>query len=253
MARGFEGRTALITGSAQGLGRELALMLAAAGANVVVNAATSRDRLEATLKDIREAGGSAVGALCDVSKPDAVKTMAQTVFEAFGRVDILVNNAGVRPLGGILDLSLDEWHRVMRVKLDGAFLCTKAFLPGMIEGGFGRIICVAGIDAFLGNRDRIHVGTANAGLEGFARGIAARFATDGVTANVIVPGAFDTERTHPEWYPNLDLSVLASRIPVGRLGRPSELAATCRFLASEDAAFITGQTVHVNGGAFPTR
>lgn len=228
-------------------------MLAEEGAHVVVNAATSKDRLDATVRELRDRGGSAIGALADVSHPEAVEAMARMALEAFGRVDILVNNAGIRPLGSILDLSFDEWRRVMAVKVDGAFLCSKAFLPGMIEGGYGRIISVAGIDAFLGNRERIHVGTANAALEGFTRSLAVRFAGDGVTANVVVPGAFDTERTHPEWYPNMDLKALAERIPVRRLGRPAELAATCGFLASEDAGFITGQTIHVNGGAFPTR
>lgn len=250
----FKGKTALVTGSARGLGQVLSVMLAEGGANVVINARTSKDSVNSTVSQIKNFGGSAIGVLADISTPEGVDHIARETFNAFGSVDILVNNAGLRPLGSILELSYADWIDVIGVKLNGAFLCCQKFLPGMIENGYGRIVNISGIDAFWGNARKTHVGTANMGLIGLTRGLAVEFAPHGITVNAVCPGAFDTERPQADsWYGGRDFSALIKRIPVGRMGRPEELAAMCRFLVHDEASYITGQTIHVNGGAYPTR
>jgi 3-oxoacyl-[acyl-carrier protein] reductase len=250
----FGGKTAVVTGSASGLGRILSLMLAAGGANIVINARKSQDLLDATVTEARSQGANAIGVLADVSKPEQVDFLARETVNAFGRVDILVNNAGIRPLGSILNLTFEDWLDIIGVKVNGAFLCSQQFLPLMVENGYGRIINISGIDGFWGNARKTHVGTANMGLIGLTRALAVEFAPHGITVNAVVPGAFDTERPHgDQWYGGRDFSALAKRIPMGRLGRPEELAAVCRFLVHEEASYITGQTIHVNGGAYPTR
>lgn len=252
-ASNFTGKTAVITGSARGFGRCLSMMLASEGANVVINAKSSADLVDSTVDEIRSLGGAAIGVLADISQPESVDQLAGTVIEEFGHVDILVNCAGIRPLGSILEVDMADWHSVLDVKLTGALLCSQAFIPGMVAGGFGRIVNVAGIDAFWGNARKVHVGTANYGLIGFTRSLAMKLASSGITVNAVVPGAFDTERSHPEWYAGDDFEEIARRIPMQRLGRPEELAAVCRFLVHDDASYVTGQTIHVNGGAYPTR
>lgn len=249
----FAGRTALITGSARGLGKATALMLADQGANLVINARTSKDLVDSTVAEVRSLGANAIGVMADVTNPDDVETLARQVTREFGGVDLLVNNIGFRPTGRILDLSFDDWVQVVGVKLNSTFLCSRAFLPGMIERRYGRIVNVSGIDAFWGNAKKLHVGTANYALVGLTRGLAIECASYGITVNTIVPGAFDTERHDPEWYAGRDFAELARKIPMQRMGKPRELAAVCRFLLHEDASYVTGQTIHVNGGAYPAQ
>lgn len=251
----FNGRTALVTGSATGLGRELSLMLAEAGANVVINARTSGDLVDETVEAVTAAGGKAIGVLADVADPDQVDELARRTNEAFGGVDILVNSAGFRPTANVLELDYDEWRKVLSVKLDGAFLCSRAFLPGMIERNHGRIINISGLDAFFGSSKKLHVGTANLGLVGMTRGLAVEFSQHGITVNTVAPGVIGVARPQHEGdgAAGRDLDALANSFPARRVGLPNEIAAVCKFLASDEASYVTGQTIHVNGGAYPTR
>jgi 3-oxoacyl-[acyl-carrier protein] reductase len=250
----FAGRTALVTGSAAGLGKTLSIQLAQRGANVIINARSSQDLVDKTVAEIRDFGGVALGVLADVSKEKDVESLSDQALEAFGRVDILVNNAGIRPTGRVLELELDQWHEVLGVKLDGAFMTCRAFLPGMIEQEYGRIVNISGIDAFWGNERKLHVGVANYGLIGLTRGLAVQYASTGITVNAVVPGSFDTHRRHADdWYADHRFDRLISHIPAARQGQPEELAAVCRFLVSDEASYVTGQTVHVNGGIYPTQ
>lgn len=251
----FHGRTALVTGSATGLGRELSLMLAAEGANVVINARTSGDLVDETVEAVTAAGGKAIGVLADVADPDQVDEMARRATEAFGGVDILVNSAGFRPTADVLELDYEEWRKVLSVKLDGAFLCSKAFLPGMVARGHGRIINISGLDAFFGSSKKLHVGTANLGLVGMTRGLAVEFSQHGITVNTVAPGVIGVARPQHEGdgAAGRNLSDLAHSFPARRMGLPNEIAAVCMFLASDAASYVTGQTIHVNGGAYPTR
>jgi NAD(P)-dependent dehydrogenase (short-subunit alcohol dehydrogenase family) len=165
----------------------------------------------------------------------------------FGKVDILINNAAIRPHKPFTELTLQDWERVRGVVLDGGFYCTRAVINSMVENNYGRILFFTGDGAFTGGPQRSHVSAAKMGLVGFARALASEFAPHNIRVNVVSPGSIDTSRANPEWYqgraPN------ASGIPLGRQGSVDEIAATCLFLVSDDGGFITGQTIHVNGGA----
>jgi 3-oxoacyl-[acyl-carrier protein] reductase len=249
----FLGRTAVITGSARGLGKATALKLAEQGAALVINARSSRELVDETVREIRAIGAKAIGVLADVTNPEDVELLAARAREEFGHVDLLVNNVGLRPIGRILDLSFEDWKSVVSFKLDSAFLCCQAFIPDMKAQRYGRIVNVSGIDAFWGNAKKLHVGTSNFALVGLSRGLAIESAEYGITVNTLVPGSFDTQRANPDWYAGRDFEELMTHIPMRRQGKPSELAAVCRFLLHEDAGYITGQTIHVNGGAYPSQ
>lgn len=247
----LQGKVAIVTGSGRNIGRATALELARRGASVVVNARANRGEAEAVAAEIAAAGGSAIAVVADVGDQAQVNDMAARAFDAFGRVDILVNNAGLRAETPIADMTTQQWRDVLAVNLDGPFYCAQAVIPGMAERGWGRIINVSGLNAFKGRSGWAHVCASKMGALGLTRALAAELAECGVLVNHIVPGAFDT--TPP---PDSAAAAApaggagrASGIPLGRLGLPQEIANTCAFLASDDASFITGQTIHVNGGA----
>jgi NAD(P)-dependent dehydrogenase (short-subunit alcohol dehydrogenase family) len=240
------GRTALVTGASQNLGRAMALALAAAGARVVVHARRNREGAEAVAAEIRRGGGEAVVAVGDVSDPAAVDAIAGAVE---GRVDVLVNNAAMRPRQPFLDMSLADWDRVLSVNLLGPILCARRWLPDMVAAGWGRIINISGIDAYEPMTHRAHNIACKAGLLGFTRALAREYGEAGITANALVPGIFDTSRAredYPMW--PLPEEVTREMVPVGRFGRPEELAEACVFLASSASSYVNGQAIHVNGG-----
>ncbi len=244
----LDGKTALVTGAGRNLGRSIALSLAEAGAAVVVNARTNREEAEAVVREIEASGGQAVAHLADVGDVAAVAAMVDEASRRFGPVDILVNNAAIRPHQPFLSIEPEDWDNVIRTNLSSAFYGARAALPAMMERGFGRIINISGIDGVQGAANRAHNVACKAGIIGFTKALALECGPKGVTVNAVVPGAFDTTRdpkNYPNWPPG---EAFLNRIPARRLGRSEEVGHICTFLASAAAAYITGQSIHVNGG-----
>jgi 3-oxoacyl-[acyl-carrier protein] reductase len=242
----LDGKVALVTGSGRNIGRATALKLAAEGAHVVVNARANQAEADAVAREAQAFGVKALPILADVSKRDQVERMVSQALSEFGRIDILINNAAIRPHKPFTELTVEDWEEVRGVILDGAFYCTRAVIDSMVKHRYGRILFFTGEGAFVGSAKRAHVSAAKMGLVGLARSLASEFAAHNIRVNVVSPGSIDTTRAHPEWYQGRVPD--ASGIPLGRQGTVEEIAATCLFLVSDDAGFITGQTIHVNGG-----
>ena len=242
------GKTALVTGASRRIGRATALALAEAGADLVLVARSSRDELEGVAAEVRGLGRRALVHLADITDEAAVADMAAAAKTEFGRIDILINNAAIRRQAPFLEMSYGEWREIFAVILDGAFLCSRAVLPLMIEGGGGTIINLGGVSAHLGPKQRAHVGTAKAGLVGLTRALAQEFADRGVTVNCVAPGKIGGERSKTSGAsPEMGGG---GEIPVGRHGHAEEVAAMIRHLCLPVSRFITGQTIHVSGGLF---
>ena len=235
-------RTAFVSGSGKNIGRAVAIRLAEAGANVIVNGSTDRDSCETTAEMIRETGVEALVVMGDMGTAADVERLSVAALERFGRVDILVNNAARRPHKPFLEMTDDDWNHVVDVSLTGAFRTAHAFLPGMVEGGWGRIINFAGMKAMRGYFEGAPISAAKHGVWGLTKALSREFADKGITANVISPGQIRKDSATED-----DPERTAS-IPAGVMGRPTDIAATVAFLASPDAAFITGQMFAVNGG-----
>jgi 3-oxoacyl-[acyl-carrier protein] reductase len=240
----LEGKVALVTGSGRNIGRATILGLARNGADVVVNARSNVAESESVASEARELGARAIATVADVSDQGAVYRMVGSAIEEFGRVDILVNNAGMRASKPFTEMTVEDWREVNGVNMDGPFFACQAVVPGMIERRWGRIINVSGLNAFKGRAEWAHVCAGKMGALGLTRALAAELAPHGILVNHIVPGAFDTTRVEGQSTPASN-----SDVPVGRLGLPEEIAHTVAFLASDGATYITGQTIHVNGGA----
>lgn len=241
------GRVALVTGAGRNIGRAIALALAVAGAAVVINGRRDRAAVDAVAGEIAELGGEALPMLADVADEAAVERLIAGTIERFGRLDILINNAAGRPEKPLDQMTLADWHGVLGVILDGAFLTVRCALAHLKASGAGAIVNIGGLSAHAGARQRAHVVTAKAGLVGFTRALAHELAGDNVTANCVAPGLIDTARD-PILPMPLHHSV--SRTLLGRLGRSEEIAAAVCFLAGPHARYITGQTLHVNGGVY---
>ena len=243
----LEGKVALVTGSGRNIGRATVLKLAGEGANVVVNARGNQQEAEAVVREAQDLGVKALPVLADIGNKDEVEAMAAKALSEFGRDDILINNAAIRPHKPFIEVTQEDWERVRGVVLDGAFYLTRALIEPMIKNKYGRILFFTGEGAFTGGTGRAHVSAAKMGLVGFARALASEFAPHNIRVNVVSPGSIDTRRDNPEWYSGRPPN--AAGIPLGRQGHVDEIAATCLFLVSDDGGFITGQTIHVNGGA----
>lgn len=242
----LDGKVALITGSGRNIGRATALKLAAEGANVVVNARSNQDEANKVAQEVQSLGVKALAVLADVADRHQVDRMVSQALSEFGRIDILINNAAIRPHKPFTELTIEDWETVRGVVLDGAFYCTRAVLPTMVDNRYGRILFFTGEGAFSGSAKRAHVSAAKMGLVGLARSLASEFAEHNIRVNVVSPGSIDTSRANPEWYQGRPPS--AAGIPLQRQGKVEEIAATCLFLVSDDSGFITGQTIHANGG-----
>ncbi len=244
----LDGKVALVTGGARNIGRAIARSLAAGGAKVMVHANTSGAMAEETVAMIEAAGGTAALCLADLTNEAAVANLVDTTVGHFGRLDILVNNAGVRAETAFEEMTFDEWRWVLSVILDGAFLTTRAAVPHMLEAGAGTIVNLGGMTGHTGTRERAHVVTAKAGIAALTKALALEFAGRGITANCLVPNLIDTVRGLPGAPPRP-----AGRNqppPVGRLGRPEEVAAMVRMLCGPEGRYITGQSIHLNGGGY---
>jgi 3-oxoacyl-[acyl-carrier protein] reductase len=249
MSNGKElaGKAAIVTGAGRNIGRAIALALADAGASVVVNVRSNKQEADKVVADIAAAGGKAAAVIGDVADPKTAAALAEAALKNFGRIDILVNNAALRRERHIAEMSYDEWREVMGVILDGTFHCVKACLPALRKSGSGAIINLGGMSAHIGSKDRAHVMTAKAALVGFSRALAHDLAHDRVTANCVVPGAIDTTRPSTSLKPAHHLT---HGTITGERGKPEDVAAMVRFLAGPGARNVTGQTLHVNAGAF---
>ena len=247
MNKELAGRVAIVTGAGRNIGRAIALALADAGAAVAVNGRANRAEVDAVVAEIESRGGRALALMADVSDEAAVQRMVGAVADRLGRIDVLVNNAAVRPEKPFESLSLADWRAVHSVILDGAFLTVKAALPHLKASGSGAIINIGGLSAHTGARQRAHVLAAKSGLIGFTKALACDLAGDGITANCVVPGLIDTVRAPGTKPPQHHQS---SKTLVGRSGTPQDIAAAVRFLAGPEARYITGQSLHVNGGAY---
>jgi NAD(P)-dependent dehydrogenase (short-subunit alcohol dehydrogenase family) len=251
--RKLEGRTAVISGSGRNLGLATAELLAEDGCSLVLNARTNASQLNAAVARLRSMGAEAIGVLADLGTREGCAQLAEAALAKFGRVEILINNVSIRPTVPFLEMTYEQWREVIALTLESAMLLSQAFVPGMIEARWGRIVNISGLDAFWGKAEKAHLVSANLGLVGLARSLSSEFATDGITVNAVVPGGFETTRDL-KWYPEFERrkKMMEGRISMKRFGRPEELAEVTRFLVSPAASYVTGQTIHVNGGAFPT-
>ena len=243
----LEGRIAVVTGASQGIGRACALVLAEAGADVAL-ASRNMEKLTAVAQEVKTLGRKALVLGVDVSNPQTVKAGMSKVLETWKKVDILVNNAGVVRDNLILRMNPTDWDTVLRTNLDGAYYCIKEVLPGMVRQRYGRIINLASVVAQAGNPGQANYIASKAGLIGLTKAVAAEVARRNITVNAVSPGFIDTPMTGklPEGVHDKLLSV----IPLGRMGTDREVAYGVRFLASEEAGYITGHVLNINGGLY---
>ena len=239
----FAGKVVLITGGARNLGRAMGVAFAGEGASIAVNARMQRPELKETLAAIEAAGGKAVAVLGDVTDRAVVDSMIAEIVEKFGRLDILINNAVTHATKPFLELSYADWRAPISVTLDGAFHCTQAAVPAMIRGGGGSVINMGGLFGHMPIPNRVPTAAAKAGLAGLTRALALELAAHNINVNYVAPGPANTVRDGPFKF---DMA----RIPFGRFAEPSEIVATVMMLCGKDGRFVTGQTIHINGGLF---
>lgn len=243
----LEGHVALVTGGNRNIGRAIVLELAARGCAVVVNASRSGAEAEAVAEEARRLGVKAIALLGDVGRAEDVRRLAERALAAFGNVDVLVNNAAIRPEAPFLSLTDEDWHRVLDVDLSAAFYTARAFLPGMVAQGWGRIVNLTGMNAMQGYVGRAHVSAAKHGVWGLTKALAREFGPRGVTVNAISPGPIESERMTTAQAEHI--RGMLGRVPLGRLGTPQDVARLCGWLASDDGGFVSGQMIGVNGAA----
>ncbi|NJD77893.1 MAG: beta-ketoacyl-ACP reductase [Candidatus Methanoperedens sp.] len=276
----LEGRVALVTGGSRGIGRAIALRLAQEGADVIVNYQSTKEHALKVSKLIDQMGmadeleklaveidrldtgvkaqefSKLIDAIdrhsyicqANVSSPEQVSRMREEVLSQFGKVDILVNNAGIVRDKSFVKMTHDMWSDVLSVNLNGAFYCTKAFIEGMLERNYGRIVNISSVIGRMGNFGQANYTAAKAGMIGLTKALAKEFAGKGVTVNAIAPGFIETDMV--KGVPDEVLEKIVAKIPLGRLGRASEVAGTVAYLASPDGDYITGQVIDINGGLY---
>ncbi|WP_160720040.1 3-oxoacyl-[acyl-carrier-protein] reductase [Bacillus sp. USDA818B3_A] len=242
----LEGKTALVTGASRGIGREIALELARQGANVAVNFAGSEAKANEVVDEIKALGRDAFTVKCNVADSEEVAEMVKATVDRFGRLDILVNNAGITRDNLLMRMKEEEWDDVINTNLKGVFLCTKAVTRQMMKQRVGRIINIASVVGVSGNPGQVNYVAAKAGVIGMTKTTAKELASRNITVNAIAPGFITTDMTD-----KLSEDVkgeMLKQIPLARLGEPKDIAKITAFIASDDASYITGQTLHVNGG-----
>lgn len=241
----FKGRVALVTGAAQGIGRDCALILAEAGADVAIGN-RQLQKLAGVCREIEAMGRRALVVPLDVSDVAAIKAGVERTIEEFGKIDILVNNAGITRDNLAMRMRQEDWDAVLQVNLSGAFHCIKAVLPGMVKQRYGRIVNMVSVVAQAGNPGQANYIASKAGLIGLTKAIAAEVASRNITVNAVAPGFIDTAMTQ-ELPQNVRDRILGM-VPLGRMGTGRDIAYGVRFLASEEAAYITGHVLNINGG-----
>ncbi|MCO5066359.1 MAG: SDR family oxidoreductase [Rhizobiaceae bacterium] len=248
---GIANRVALVTGAARNIGRSTAIALARAGVRVAVAARTDSKELNDTVRECAQST-QAIPIVVDLADPDSIGAAVGRVERELGPVDILVNNAAIRPRVPIAKIDLAEWANVLDTNLRAPFLLCQSVVEGMMDRRWGRIVNVSGIDAIAGSVDRVHVTTSKGGLLGLTAALAPQVAKYGVTVNTVIPGAIDTVRHTPEWYPDTKTfrAAFTDRSPMARFGMPDEIANAVLFLSSVLSSYLTGQSIVVAGG-FP--
>ena len=239
----FAGKVALVTGAARNIGRAIALSLASGGAKVAVNTRSNEVEARAVVDEIRALGSDAEPYVADVADPAQVQSMVDAVVKRFGRLDILVLNAALREHVHFEEISFDDWRRVLSTNLDSVFVATKACLPALKQSGDGRIVTFGGVTALLGLKDRAHVAASKHAVVGLTKALAQDLAEFGIRVNCVSPGQIDTSRAAGDHRPDR-----SKDIPLGRKGTPFEIAGMVRSLCGPAGAYMTGQTLHINGG-----
>jgi 3-oxoacyl-[acyl-carrier protein] reductase len=246
----LDGKVAVVSGAGKNIGREIALTLARDGAAVVVNGRGDQGAIDSVAGEITALGGRAISHLADVSDEAAVAGLAARAVGEFGGIDILVSNAGLRRHTPFTEMGFAEWREILSVSLDGAFLLSRACAPSMIGRGGGAIVGLSGVSTHVGTPNRCHVSASKSGLEGLIRALAVELGPHGITANCVAPGAIDTQRGVTAG--PMPSALRLANTPAGRMGTVSEIATMVHHLVGPNGRFVTGQTIHVNGGAFLT-
>lgn len=240
----LEGKIALVTGATRGIGKAIANALVSQGATVI-GTATSEPGAQSISEYLGENGK---GWVLDVSSSESVDSVVKAITAEFGAPTILINNAGITRDNLMMRMKEEEWEQVVNTNLTSVFRVTKACLRGMTKAKFGRVISISSVVGSMGNGGQTNYSAAKAGLEGFSRSLAAEIASRGITVNCVAPGFIETDMT--KVLPEEHKAKLVEKVPSARLGQPEEIAASVAFLASEGAAYITGETLHVNGGMY---
>ncbi len=240
------GKTAIVTGGSRGIGRAIALCLAAEGANVAVIYAGNTAAAEETLQAITDKGGKAISIQCDVANEDAVTAMVKQVKEQFGSIDILVNNAGITRDGLLMRMKTADWQAVLDTNLTGTFFCTKAVTKWMMKQRSGAIVNLTSVVGLTGNAGQANYAAAKSGIIGFTKSVAKELASRGIRANAVAPGCIDTDMTAV--LSDAVKEEMLKTIPLGRVAQPEEVAKAVLFLVSDCASYITGQVLNVDGG-----
>jgi len=244
----LEGKVAVVTGGGRGIGQAVSLRLASLGAKVIVNYVNRPEPALETVARIEAAGGKARALQFDVADSNAVQEIMQTIATDEGRLDILVNNAGITRDGLLMKMKEDDWDAVLDTNLKGAFSCIKAVSRVMMKQRMGRIVNISSVIGFTGNAGQVNYASAKAGLIGLTKSVAREFASRGVTVNAVAPGYIETEMTGG-LSEELTAKIM-TQIPLARLGNPDDVAAAVAYLVSDEAAYVTGQCLHVNGGMY---
>ena len=243
----LEGKVALVTGSAQGIGRAIALNFAQGGARIVLTDMREA-KLDEVVKEIEALGGKAIRFVVDVTDREAVRKVVDQSLETCERIDILVNNAGITRDSLVMRMKVEDWQAVLKTNLEGTFYCIQAVLPGMVRQRYGRIVSIASVVAQAGNVGQANYISSKAGIIGLTKGVAAEVARRNITVNAVAPGFIATPMT--ENLPPEIKEKMLSIIPIGRMGTDAEIATGVRFLVSEEARYITGHVLNINGGMF---
>jgi len=242
----LSGKVALVTGSGRGIGKAIALKLAERGADIIVNDVADPENLESVAAEIRQLKRRSLAVIADVSDAEAVGAMVEKTVSELGRIDILVNNAGITRDGLLMRMSDEDWDNVLRINLKSAFLCSRAVTRLMLKQRWGRIISLASIVGITGNAGQANYAASKAGIIGLTRSIAKEVASRNITVNAIAPGFIETPMTQK--LSEAQREELKKRIPAGFFGTPEDIAGAIAFLASEEARYITGQVLVVDGG-----
>ncbi|MEJ9279951.1 3-oxoacyl-[acyl-carrier-protein] reductase [Ureibacillus thermosphaericus] len=242
----LDGKTAVVTGASRGIGRAIALELAKEGANVVVNYSGSKEKADEVVEEILKIGKKAIAVQANVADSESVQNLMKTALDEFGSIDILVNNAGITRDNLLMRMKEEEWDEVIQTNLKGVFLCTKAVTRQMMKQRSGRIINIASVVGVTGNAGQANYTAAKAGVIGLTKTTSRELASRNILVNAVAPGFITTEMT--DALPEDIKNSMLSQIPLAKLGKPEHVAKAVVFLASDDAEYITGQVLHVDGG-----